>query len=111
MSEILNLDHCAYYKRFEDNNIIILLLDVDDMLVAGPNKDWVQELKAQLAKEFDMKELRPVNMVLGMQIHQDRNNKKIWVSHKNYMEKKSYGTSTCKIVNQSLPHLLISSYF
>ena len=90
MWEILNLDHCAYYKRFENNNIIILQLDVNDMLVAGSNKDWVQELKAKLAKEFDMKELIPVNMVLGMQIHQDRNNKKIWVSHKNYMKKISW---------------------
>ena len=42
----LSLDHCAYYKRFEDNDFIILLLYVDDMLVACPNKDRVQELKA-----------------------------------------------------------------
>ena len=37
----LSSDHCAYYKRFEDNNFIILLLYVDDMLVADPNKDRV----------------------------------------------------------------------
>ena len=42
----LSSDHCAYYKRFEDNDFIILLLCVDDMLVTGPNKDRVQELKA-----------------------------------------------------------------
>ncbi|KAH9668902.1 Integrase catalytic domain-containing protein [Citrus sinensis] len=30
----LSSDHCAYYKRFEDNDFIILLLYVDDMLVA-----------------------------------------------------------------------------
>ena len=41
----LNLDHCAYYKRFKDNNFIILLFYVDDMLIAGPNKDRVQKLK------------------------------------------------------------------
>ncbi|KAH9802840.1 retrovirus-related pol polyprotein from transposon TNT 1-94-like protein [Citrus sinensis] len=35
----LSSDHCAYYKRFEDNDFIILLLYMDDMLVAGPNKD------------------------------------------------------------------------
>ena len=35
----LSSDHCADYKRFEDDDFIILLLYVDDMLVAGPNKD------------------------------------------------------------------------
>ncbi|KAH9754149.1 Integrase catalytic domain-containing protein [Citrus sinensis] len=30
----LSSDHCAYYKRFKDNDFIILLLYVDDMLVA-----------------------------------------------------------------------------
>ena len=32
----LSSNHCAYYKRFEDNDFIILLLYVDNMLVAGP---------------------------------------------------------------------------
>jgi ATP-binding cassette subfamily B (MDR/TAP) protein 1 len=39
----LSSDHCTYYKRFEENDVfIILLLYVDDMLVIGPNKDRVQ---------------------------------------------------------------------
>ena len=69
--------HCAYYKRFEDNNFIILLLYIDDMLVVGPNKDRIQELKAQLAMEFEMKNLGLANKIQMMQIHRDRNNKKI----------------------------------
>ena len=50
------------------------------MLVASYNKDRVQELKAKLAREFDIKYLGPVNKILGMQIHQDRGNRKIWLS-------------------------------
>ncbi|KAH9670656.1 hypothetical protein KPL70_017059 [Citrus sinensis] len=73
----LSSDHCVYYKRFEENDFIILLLYIDDMLAAGPNKDRVQELKAQLDKEFEMKDLEPANKILGMQIHRDRNNMKI----------------------------------
>ncbi|KAH9698812.1 hypothetical protein KPL71_024142 [Citrus sinensis] len=83
----LSSDHCAYYKRFEDNDFIILLLYVDYMLVVGPNKDRIQELKAQLAREFEMKDLGPANKILGMQIHRDRNNRKIWLSQKNYLKK------------------------
>ncbi|KAH9651792.1 hypothetical protein KPL70_026888 [Citrus sinensis] len=63
---ILSSDNCAYYKRFEDNDSIILLLYVDDMLIAGPNKDRIQELKAQLAREFEMKDLGPANKILGI---------------------------------------------
>ena len=59
-------DHCEYYKRFEDNAFIILLLYVDDMLVAGPNKERVQELKARLSREFEMKDLGLANKILGM---------------------------------------------
>ncbi|KAH9654151.1 hypothetical protein KPL70_027652 [Citrus sinensis] len=83
----LSSGHCAYHKRFEDNDFIILLLYVDDMLVAGPNKDRIQELKAQLAREFEMKDLGPANKILGVQIHRDRNNRKIWLLQKNYLKK------------------------
>ena len=47
------------------------------MLVVGPNKDPVQELKEQLVREFEMKDLGPANKILGMQIHRDKNNMKI----------------------------------
>ncbi|KAE8655288.1 Pentatricopeptide repeat-containing protein [Hibiscus syriacus] len=83
----LNADPCTYFKRFGDNDFIILLLYVDDMLVAGPNKYHIEELKAQLAREFEMKDLRSANKILGMQIHRDISNKKIWLSQKNYLKK------------------------
>ncbi|KAE8703505.1 hypothetical protein F3Y22_tig00110469pilonHSYRG00245 [Hibiscus syriacus] len=69
-------DPCAYFKRSGDNDFVILLLYVDDMLVAGPNKDHIEELKAQLAREFEMKDLGSTNKILGMQIHRDRMKKR-----------------------------------
>ena len=59
-------DHCAYYKRFENNDFIIFLLYVDNMLVASSNKDRVQEVKAQLAKKFEIKDLGLTNKILGV---------------------------------------------
>ena len=38
--ERCSLDHCCYFKRYE-SSYIILLLYVDDMLVAGP---YLQEI-------------------------------------------------------------------
>ncbi|KAE8683046.1 hypothetical protein F3Y22_tig00111220pilonHSYRG00128 [Hibiscus syriacus] len=83
----LNADPCAYFKRSGDNNFVILLLYVYDMLVAGSNKDHIEELKAQLAREFEMKDLGSANKILGMQIHRDRSNRKIYLSQKNYLKK------------------------
>ena len=77
----LSSDHYIYFRRFdEDSDFIILLLYIDDILVAGPNKDQVQELKAKLSRKFDMKYLGPAKKILGIQIHRDKGNKKIWLS-------------------------------
>ncbi|KAL4271204.1 hypothetical protein GQ457_13G028940 [Hibiscus cannabinus] len=101
----LNADPCAYFKRFGENGFVILLLYVDDMLVAGPNKDHIEELKARLAREFEMKDLGPENKILGMQIHRDRSNRKIWLSQKNYLKKilSRFSMQDCKPISTPLP--------
>ncbi|KAE8689292.1 putative Retrotransposon protein, Ty3-gypsy subclass [Hibiscus syriacus] len=67
----LNADACAYFKRSGDNDFVILMLYVDDMLVAGPNKDHIEELKAQLAREFEIKDLGSADKILGIFNMQD----------------------------------------
>jgi len=62
-----NIDHCCFFKRYE-SSYIILLLYVDDMLVAGSNIGEIKNLKIQLSKEFDMKDLGPTKKILGMKI-------------------------------------------
>ena len=75
------------------------------MLVAGPNNDRIKELKAQLAREFEMKDLGPTNKILGMQIYRDRNNRKIWISQKNYLKKilQRHKMQDCKPISTPLP--------
>ncbi|GJT82694.1 retrovirus-related pol polyprotein from transposon TNT 1-94 [Tanacetum coccineum] len=97
----LHADPCAYFKRFGNNDFVILLLYVDDMLVAGPNKDRISKLKAQLAREFEMKDLGPANKILGMQIHRDRVSRKIWLSQKSYVKKilQRFNMQDCKPIS------------
>ncbi|KAE8715738.1 hypothetical protein F3Y22_tig00110160pilonHSYRG00308 [Hibiscus syriacus] len=85
--------------------ITILLLYVDDKLVAEPNKDHIDELKAQLAREFELKDLGSENKILGMQIHRDRSNRKIWLSQKNYLKKifSRFSMQDCKPISIPLP--------
>lgn len=80
-------DHCVYFKKLENDMFIILVLDVDDMLVASKSMFEINRLKAQLARAFDMKDLGAANQILGMQIHRDGKNGKLWLSQKKYVEK------------------------
>ena len=78
-------DSCVYFKQSDDPTY--LLLYVDDMLIAARNKTHVQKLKAQLKKEFDMKDLRETKKILGMTITRDVGSSRLWLSQKNYVLK------------------------
>ena len=47
----------------------------------------VDRLKVLLCKEFDMKDLCIAKKILGMEIHKDRESRKLWLSQKNYIRK------------------------
>ena len=57
------------------------------MLIAAINKIHVQKLKAQLEKEFDMKDLREAKKILSMKITRDRGSRRLWLSQENYVLK------------------------
>ncbi|GJR70513.1 gag-pol polyprotein [Tanacetum coccineum] len=60
----------CWYKRFDS---FIRTLEYNRLHADPcPNKDRINKLKAQLAREFEMKDLGPANKILGMQIHRDR---------------------------------------
>ena len=80
-------DHCAYFRKFTDGNFIILLLYVDDMLIAGNDSKLIGKLKERLFKSFDMKDLGPAKQMLGMRITRDRKEKKLWLSQEKYVER------------------------
>ncbi|KAH9706497.1 hypothetical protein KPL70_012225 [Citrus sinensis] len=50
-------------------------------------------------------DLGPANKILGMQIHRDRNNRKIWLSQKNYLKKilRRFNMQDCKSISTPLP--------
>ena len=58
-------DHCCYVKSF-DNSYIILLLYVDDMLIARSGIEKINNLKKQLSKQFAMKDLGTTKQILCM---------------------------------------------
>ena len=63
-------DHCVYLKR-SDNSFVILSLYVDDISIAGNNKEMIDTTKRWLSLNFDMKDMGEANFVLGMKLIRD----------------------------------------
>jgi Reverse transcriptase (RNA-dependent DNA polymerase) len=80
-------NHCCYFKKF-DNSYVILLLYVDDMLVAGFDMEKIKNLKEQMSMEFSMKDLGAVKQILGLKIERDRKNKLLKLCQREYMRKR-----------------------
>ena len=66
---------------------MFLLLYVDDMLIACKSRKVVQDLKASLSREFEMKDLGPARKILGMEIFRDRAWRVLHLSQGGYIQK------------------------
>ncbi|GJX88605.1 putative RNA-directed DNA polymerase [Tanacetum coccineum] len=80
------VDQCVYLKM-SGSNFIILVLYVDDILLASNNIDLLHESKRFLSRNFDMKDLGEASYVIGIEIHRDRANGKLGLSQKAYIER------------------------
>ena len=99
-----NADHCAYVRKFPNDKFIILLLYVDDMLIVGQDAGLIGNLKKDLFKSFDMKDLGIARQILGMQILRDMKAKKLWLSQEKYIKQvlERFNMKHAKPVNTTL---------
>jgi len=74
---------------------------VDDMLIASQSEQEIQQLKLRLKSEFEMKELGEANKFLGIEISRSKQQRKIYLSQKSYLEKliSRFGMANSKLVN------------
>ena len=85
-----SFDNCVYLKNSHDGSFIYLLIYVDDMLIAAKHKEEIRKVKAQLSKDFETKDLEIAKKILGIEIQKDRNEDKLYLSQKGYVEKVLY---------------------
>lgn len=67
-----NCDCCVYYKLLRVNLYINLLLYVQNMLISYKEKSDIENLTLVLNSEFDLKNLRTVRKILGVEIERIR---------------------------------------
>jgi len=91
-----DVDSCIYVK-VKGGKLVILVLYVDDILLACNDKNILHETKNFLSSNFDMKDLGDASYVLGIEIHRDRAQGVLGLSQKAYIEKmlKRYNMDKC----------------
>ena len=90
------VDNCIYIKT-SGSKFIILVLYVDDILLASSDLDMLYETKRFLSSNFDMKDLGDASYVLGIEIHRDKSKGTLGLSQRAYIDKvlKRYNMHNC----------------
>ena len=62
---------CCHHKRGDPEMDMILILYVDNLLLLGEDLSKIEDVKCQLGKLYQMKDLGPASSYLGIQITRD----------------------------------------
>lgn len=81
-----DVDHSCYHKAF-DARYIILLLYMDDILLTDSSIHEINNLKKQLSKEFEMKNLGIAKQILRMRITRDGKNYELRLSQQSMLKR------------------------
>jgi hypothetical protein len=80
------VDNCIYQK-FSGSKFVFLVLYVDDILLATNDLGLLHDTKQFLSQNFEMKDSGEASYVLGIEIHRDRSQKMLSLSHKAYIKR------------------------
>jgi len=89
-------DYCLYINAEMG---IMIVTWVDDLLVVGKGSE-IASVKVMLMKEFEMKDLGPIQYFLGMKISCDSSNGSITINQANYVQQilERFGMAASKAV-------------
>ena len=90
-----NVDPCVFVKS-NDSGTTILIVWVDDIIVAASSTLLLNEIKQHLSSKFNMKDLGPLSSFLG--IHFEQKEDAITMSQSQYLKKilEKFGFENCK---------------
>ena len=78
-------DPCLYVKTTGIDKLVIVLY-VDDLLIAGNNGDMIKKFKTDIADYFDMKDLGEIKWMLGMEVRRNLEEKTIELVQTAYID-------------------------
>jgi hypothetical protein len=78
-------DSCVYVRR-RDGHFLLLVVHVDDQIIACNSRAVLDTFKARLNARFECSDSGPVGFFLGFNIHRDREERKLYMSQEHYLE-------------------------
>ena len=78
-------DNYVFHKKLLDGSLIYLLLYVDDILIVYKKMFKINKLKTWLKVEFEMKNLKVMKKILGMEFHREQEVEKLYLPQKKYI--------------------------
>ena len=82
----MEADQGVFYKRFENGDIVILAVHVNDCLVTGNSALHIGKFKIVMDQKYKLTDQGSANWLLGIKIRQDLTNKTISLSQHAYIE-------------------------
>lgn len=79
-------ESCLYVWR-EEGRFVIIVLYVDDMLIASNDERSLNEIKRKLMKNFEVTDLGEPKMFLGIEIKRDRTARTMTLTQEEYINK------------------------
>lgn len=78
-------DQCLYIK-FGKDIVCYILLYVDDLAIISNNVQMVNDIKAKLAREFEMTDVGKINSFLGIHVDRNSSDNSIALSQSRYLK-------------------------
>ncbi|CAB4024008.1 Hypothetical predicted protein, partial [Paramuricea clavata] len=78
------VDHCVYQKQ-TGGDIVIVVIWVDDLIIASNNTDKISQFKENMKSKFRMKDLEEISYFLGISFKQESG--VIKMNQKRYIQK------------------------
>ena len=101
----LSADNCVFILNPAAPNMIVIVLYVDDMIIASKLLSDIQNLKDKIKSKFNIDDLGEMKYYLGLQIMQDLSKGVIKLTQAAYIKKLAlkYKVDKCKVVSTPLP--------
>ena len=97
-------DSCIFIKHVEDE-VCIIVVWVDDFLIASNRDRLVKELLSNLAKNYKFKLFGEPSLFLGVKLLRDRSKKTLQISQTDYLVDvlKKFGLEKCNPISTQKP--------
>lgn len=84
---LMKSDHesCLYIKH-RGNLVTVILVYVDDMILTGNDEEFMESVKLELMKKFEIKEEGEPQRFLGLEVERDKTQKIITLNQTKYIE-------------------------